>query len=46
MDLEPGRHNMEVRAVDSVGGAQEAIETNTHPNGAGGYHRVSIRIES
>jgi len=46
MDLEPGRHNMEVRAVDSEGGAQEAIETNTHPDGAGGYHRVSIRIES
>ena len=45
-ELEPGRHNMEVRAVDSVGGAQEAIETNTHPDGAGGYHRVSIRIES
>ena len=26
---------MEVRAVDSVGGAQEAIKTNTHPDGAG-----------
>jgi hypothetical protein len=32
-----GRHNMEVRAVDSVGGAQEAIKTNTHPDGAGAY---------
>ncbi len=44
-ELEPGRHNMEVRAVDSAGGAQESIETNTHPDGAGGYHRVSIRID-
>lgn len=45
MELEPGRHDMQVRAVDSVGGAQEAIETATHPDGAGGYHEVSIRIE-
>ena len=37
---------MEVRTVDSEGGSQEAIETNTYPNGAGGYHRVSICIES
>ncbi len=45
LDLEPGRYRMQVRAVDSAGGAQEAIETNTHPDGAGGYHRISIRID-
>ena len=46
LDLEPGRHELEVRAVDEHGGAQEETETATHPDGAGGYHRVAIRIES
>ena len=45
LDLEPGRHELEVRAVDGQGGAQQEEETNTHPDGAGGYHKVSIRIE-
>lgn len=45
LNLDPGRYQLESRAVDKEGTAQEAASTATHPDGAGGYHRVKIRIK-
>ena len=45
LNLDPGRYHLESRAVDKEGTAQEAEGTPTHPDGAGGYHRVRLRID-
>lgn len=43
--LAPGRHNLTVRAFDGGGSPQESADTATHPDGAGGYHRIRISVD-
>ncbi len=41
---EPGRHTIEVRAVDGTDDVQTADVTGAAPDGARGHHRVSIDV--
>lgn len=40
----PGRHTLTVRATDGTGALQIAEEQGVRPDGATGYHSVSVRI--
>ena len=43
-DAEPGKHLVEARAFDGEGEAQPEQPASVAPNGAQGYHRISITI--
>jgi hypothetical protein len=43
-ELSPGEHEITVRTIDGGGEIQTAIESNTHPNGATGYHSKTITV--
>jgi DMSO/TMAO reductase YedYZ molybdopterin-dependent catalytic subunit len=40
----PGKHTLYVRATDGAGELQRVAENDTFPNGATGYHRVTVKI--
>lgn len=40
----PGRHTLEVRATDGTGAVQTGVRTGTVPDGATGWHSVSVRV--
>lgn len=40
----PGKYNLLVRAADKKGLLQESIEREPFPDGATGYHRITVRI--
>jgi hypothetical protein len=40
----PGAHELTVRATDGTGALQTAERRNTHPDGATGYHTITISI--
>lgn len=41
-----GTYTLVVRATDATGALQTVVERNTDPEGATGYHRVTVRIEA
>jgi len=43
-DAAPGRHVIEVRAIDAPGDAQAEEPTDPAPDGARGLHRVSVNV--
>ncbi|MFD7080494.1 molybdopterin-dependent oxidoreductase [Streptomyces sp. NPDC059918] len=40
----PGRHTLEVRATDGTGAVQTGVRAGTVPDGATGWHSVSVRV--
>lgn len=44
VDREPGAFEAIVRAVDGTGTIQPATESSPHPDGATGWHRVSLEL--
>lgn len=40
----PGRHQLRVRATDGTGTLQTELESGARPNGATGYHAVTVRV--
>ena len=44
LELPPGEHEITVRAIDGEGEVQTERGSNTHPNGATGYHSKTITI--
>lgn len=42
--VEPGRHAIEVRAIDGDGAAQPAEPAPAAPDGAQGYHRITLDV--
>ena len=40
----PGEHSIEARAIDGAGAIQEEDEMSPAPNGAQGYHHVSVDV--
>ena len=45
-DVEPGDHRVQARAIDGDGVPQPEGPAPVAPNGAEGYHRVRIRVDS
>jgi hypothetical protein len=43
-DATPGRHTIEARAVDGAGEVQPEERAAPAPNGAQGYHRVTVDV--
>jgi DMSO/TMAO reductase YedYZ molybdopterin-dependent catalytic subunit len=43
-DATPGRHRLEVRAIDGTGETQTEERTNAAPDGARGHHRISVSV--
>jgi DMSO/TMAO reductase YedYZ molybdopterin-dependent catalytic subunit len=43
---QPGTYRLVVRATDGAGMLQTATEHNTDPEGATGYHRLTIRVDA
>ena len=43
-DATPGRHSLEVRATDGTGAVQTEERTGAAPDGARGYHRISVSV--
>ncbi len=43
-DATPGRHRLEVRAIDGTGETQTDERTNAAPDGARGHHRISVSV--
>jgi DMSO/TMAO reductase YedYZ molybdopterin-dependent catalytic subunit len=43
-DAAPGRHRLEVRAIDGNGEIQTEELTNVAPDGARGHHRISVSV--
>lgn len=43
--LEPGTHELAVRAVDANGNLQTADVAPVMPSGATGYHRITVKAE-
>jgi len=41
---EPGEHALEVRATDGTGSTQTGAQAPTRPNGATGWHRVTVTV--
>lgn len=41
----PGKYNLLVRAADRKGMLQESKEREPYPDGATGYHKITVRIE-
>lgn len=44
LNLPPGEHELTVRAIDGKGEIQTERNSNTHPNGATGYHSKTFTI--
>ena len=44
-DAEPGQHTLTVRATDGEGETQTDERADPEPNGATGWHSVSVRVE-
>ncbi len=44
-DAEPGGHTVEVRAFDGSGEPQPEEPAAVAPNGAQGYHRISLTVD-
>jgi DMSO/TMAO reductase YedYZ molybdopterin-dependent catalytic subunit len=44
--LQAGRHILVVRATDGTGAVQTPAERNADPEGATGYHRITVRVET
>jgi hypothetical protein len=44
LDLEAGRHRIQVRATDGTGAPQTADEARPRPDGATGYHTVVYEV--
>jgi hypothetical protein len=40
----PGSHILMVRATDGAGVQQRVAETGNYPDGATGYHRVTVKL--
>ncbi|MDG1187958.1 MAG: molybdopterin-dependent oxidoreductase, partial [Ilumatobacter sp.] len=45
-DVEPRSHTIEARAFDGMGEPQPSEPAAVAPNGAQGYHRISLTVES
>ena len=45
-DVEPRKHTIEARAFDGMGEPQPSEPAAVAPNGAQGYHRISLTVES
>jgi DMSO/TMAO reductase YedYZ molybdopterin-dependent catalytic subunit len=43
-DAAPGRHEIEVRAVDGTGEVQTDVRTNPAPDGARGHHTIRVQV--
>ncbi len=43
-EAEPGRHALQVRATDGQGNLQEAMPSDTYPDGATGYHQRGFEV--
>ena len=43
-DAVPGRHEIKVRAIDNNGVVQSSSIASPAPNGAEGYHQISVRV--
>lgn len=43
-DAAPGRHTLEVRATDRTGAVQPGVRRGTVPDGATGWHTVTVRV--
>jgi hypothetical protein len=43
-EISPGEHKITVRAIDGNGGVQTERRSNTHPDGATGYHSKRVTI--
>jgi len=43
-DAAPGRHRLEVRAIDGDGDTQTEERTDVAPDGARGHHRISVSV--
>lgn len=41
---QPGLYTLVVRATDGTGALQTSVNTETFPNGATGYHHVTVRV--
>jgi hypothetical protein len=44
LQLTPGEHVLAVRAIDATGEIQTDVRSGTQPNGATGYHSISITV--
>jgi DMSO/TMAO reductase YedYZ molybdopterin-dependent catalytic subunit len=44
-DATPGRHRIEVRAIDGTGTTQTEERTGAAPDGARGHHRISVSVD-
>ena len=44
-DVEPRKHTIEARAFDGMGEPQPSEPAAVAPNGAQGYHRISLTID-
>ncbi len=42
LELAPGPHTLQVRATDATGATQTPVQTETIPDGATGWHSVSV----
>jgi hypothetical protein len=40
----PGQHRLAVRAIDGAGVLQIETERETAPQGATGYHRITVQV--
>lgn len=45
-EAEPGRHALQVRAIDKQGNVQTAMPSDTYPDGATGYHQRGFQVQS
>jgi DMSO/TMAO reductase YedYZ molybdopterin-dependent catalytic subunit len=43
-DATPGQHTIKVRATDKTGHTQTAVNHQTEPNGATGYHTIHVTV--
>ena len=43
-NLPPGKYTIKVRAVDGTGTTQTPVEADTLPDGASGYHTITIAV--
>jgi hypothetical protein len=43
-DAAPGRHTLQVRATDRTGTAQTGVETPPAPDGATGWHTITVDV--
>lgn len=44
-DAAPGRHELKVRAIDGTGGLQTDQKANPVPDGASGWHTVTVTVQ-